>query len=94
MVKCMDGVGVFDELAGLNPDAIVSDGFLARAFKAKNTKTIQRMERRGELPASFKLRGRRSWFAGEVLKHLHARADAAEREAVRERTRLRKHEDC
>ena len=52
------------------------------------TRTARRAIRRGELPPGIGMGRRRIWTAGRVRAWLDRRADEAEREAERERSRI------
>jgi predicted DNA-binding transcriptional regulator AlpA len=52
-------------------------------------KTVNRMARRGELPAPFRFNGRWGWTAGAITDHLQARQEAALKPAARRDARIR-----
>lgn len=79
--------GVFDGLARLPGNAILTEPAMARAFDVE-PRTIRRMVNRGELPPGIPMAGKTTWIAGRVLAHFAARAERAEREQDKELARL------
>lgn len=74
-------------LAEMPPQGLLDEAALAVAL-AVAKRTIRRMAKRGELPAPVRFAGRATWSVGAVLRHVEALAEAAERDARRERERL------
>lgn len=79
--------GVVRELAELSPQAIITEGGLARIFR-RHQVSIKRAVQRGELPPPTRLFGEPVWTVGAIVRHLERRLEEAE-QAERKFQKLR-----
>jgi len=80
---CIDGLAKLPEKALVNQKALASN-------LGVDPRTVRRMVQRFELPPPTRLSGRAVWMVGKVLRYIEDAMDAAEREAIKERERIRK----
>ena len=80
-------LGIVRVLGDLPPDAIISEGGLAKIF-SRHRVSIKRAIERGELPPPVRLFGSPVWTVQVLRDHMACRLEVAKKEAERTGRRI------